>query len=100
MYGTRHLQGETRHHLLHVGVRFALSGLIFQIMTVVLYIIPYITPLYPNSLGCALSSKYILFVAEEGVDIKTGRETDVAALSSSFLIEGAGRENLSPPGLH
>jgi hypothetical protein len=33
------------------------------------------------------------------VDIKTGRDADVAVLSSSFLIEGAGREKLSPAGL-
>jgi hypothetical protein len=35
--------------------------------------------------------------AEEGVDIKTGQQTDVAVLS--FLIEGAGREKLSPARL-
>jgi hypothetical protein len=39
-----------------------------------------------------------LFAAEEGVDIKTGRETDVAVLSFS-LMEGAGREKLSTAGL-
>ena len=40
-----------------------------------------------------------LFAAEEGVEIKTGRDADVAGLSCSFLIEGAGREKLSPAGL-
>ena len=65
-------------------------------MTGVLYIIPYKTAL--SCLGCALSSKSVLFAAEEGVDIKTGRETYVAVLSF-FLSEGAGREKLSPAGL-
>ena len=55
-------------------------------MTGVLYIIPYITALFAA----------VLFAAAEGVDIKTERETDVAVLSSFFLIEGAGREKLSP----
>ena len=58
-------------------------------MTGVLYIIPYITALFAA----------VLFAVEEGVDIKNGRETDVAVLSSFFLIEGAGREKLSPAGL-
>jgi hypothetical protein len=40
-----------------------------------------------------------LFAVEEGLNIKTGRATDVAVLSSFFLIEGAGRKNLSPAGL-
>ena len=35
----------------------------------------------------------------KGVDMKTGRETEVAALSSSLLFEGAGRGKLSPAGL-
>jgi hypothetical protein len=39
-----------------------------------------------------------LFAAEEGVNIKTGQDPDVAVLYS-FLIEGAGREKLSPAGL-
>ena len=65
------------------------SGLIFPIIPGVLYIIPYRTALFAA----------VLFAAEEGVDIKTGRETDVAVLSSFFLIEGAHREKLSPAGL-
>ena len=64
-------------------------------MTGVLYIIPYKTAL--SCLGCALSSKSVLFAAEEGVDIKAGRETYIAVLS--YLIDGAGREKLSPAGL-
>ena len=63
-------------------------------MTGVLHIIPQHS-LSPNSLG-VLSSKSVLF-AEEGGDIKTGRETDVTVLS--FLIEGAGREKLFPARL-
>ena len=72
-------------------------------MTGVLCIIPYITALSPNSLGCALSSKYVglLFVAEEGVDTRPNETLTrsvlylVSVLSSFFLIEGAGREKLS-----
>ena len=40
-------------------------------MTGVLYIIPYITALFAA----------VLFAAEEGLDITTGRETDFAVLS-------------------
>ena len=49
-------------------------------MTGVLYIIPYITALFVA----------VLLAAEDGVDIKSRRETDFAVLSSLFLIEGAG----------
>jgi hypothetical protein len=64
------------------------------------HIIPYITALSPSQLCWLLTPIQIriAFAAEEGVDIKTGRETDVTVLSF-FLIEGAGREKLSPAGL-
>ena len=58
-------QGEARRLRFVSGVRFALSRLIFPITAAIVYIIPYITALSPNSLGCTLPPKYLLFAAEE-----------------------------------
>ena len=54
-----------------------------------------LTALSLSTVLAARSTKYVLFAAEEGVDIKTRR----VAVLSFFLIEGAGREKLSPAGL-
>ena len=50
------------------------SGLIFPTIPGVLYIIPYRTALFAA----------VLFAMVEGVEIKFGREADVAVLSSFF----------------
>ena len=67
-------------------------------MTGVLYIIPFITArsLSQQSWLRTLIQIRIVCGGGGGRFIKTGRETDVAVLS---LIEGAGREKLSPAGL-